>query len=152
SPARPHRSSRGVACCPPIRRWAGRQKIDLLRDQDRLSVLQLGLAHRPGAARCTAAQRLDPELELVAWLERLARPPVTDQRARSSAVEAPELGSWLDAIGLMPTASSATAAIMMLIRPCRRSRCVTLTIRHLHEFACTISPGTGSLDMRSAAP
>src|SRR5262249_55701583 len=79
--------------CPPIRRGAGRQNINLLRDQDRLSVLQLGLAHGPRAARCTAAQRLDRELELVAWPERLARPAVTDQRARSGAFEAPELSA-----------------------------------------------------------
>ena len=59
--------------------------------------------------------------------------------------------SWLDAIGLIPTASNTRAPIMMLIRrPGRRSRCVTRTIRHLHEFAC-ISPGTRTLDMRSGA-
>src|SRR5262245_16425902 len=67
--------------------------MNLLRDQDRLSVLQLGLAHGPGAARCTAAQRLDRELQLVAWLKRLARPAVADQCARSGAFEAPELGA-----------------------------------------------------------
>src|SRR5215467_2743910 len=67
--------------------------MNLLRDQDRLSVLELGLAHGPGAAWCTAAQRLDREFQFVARLERLARPPVTDQRARSSAFEAPELGA-----------------------------------------------------------
>src|SRR5215471_17556673 len=67
--------------------------MNLLRDQDRLSVLEFGLDHGPGAARCTAAQRLDRELQFVAWLERLARPPVPNQRARSSAFEAPELGA-----------------------------------------------------------
>src|SRR6516164_5834828 len=71
----------------------GKQKINLLRDQDRLSILQLGLSHGPRATRCTAAQRLDRELQLVAWLERLARPAVTDQRARSGAFEAPELSA-----------------------------------------------------------
>src|SRR5262245_26185977 len=67
--------------------------MNLLRDQDRLSVLELGLDHGPGAARCTAAQRLDRELQLVAWLKRLARPAVPDQCARSGAFEAPELGA-----------------------------------------------------------
>src|SRR5262249_36100446 len=60
--------------------------------------------------------------------------------------------SWLDAIGLVPAASSTTAPIMMLIRPGRGSRSVTLTIRHLLEVARTISLGTRSPDMRSAAP
>ena len=60
-------------------------------------------------------------------------------RAKIASLAIVVLWSWLDAIGLMPTASNAMAPIMMLIRrPGRRSRCVTLTIRHLHEFACAV--------------
>src|SRR5712675_761503 len=64
-----------------------------MRDHDRPSILELGLADVPGAAGRTAAQRLDRHLELVAGLQGLARPSVPHQRARRPAFEAPGLGA-----------------------------------------------------------
>src|SRR5216684_3194638 len=71
----------------------------LLGDHNRSSILEFGFAHGPGAAGRAAAQRLDRHLELVAGLERLARPPIPDQRARRPAFEAPGLGGTVLLLG-----------------------------------------------------
>src|SRR2546422_1034373 len=63
-----------------------------MRDDDRPTVLELGLVHVPGTAGRAAAQWLDRHLELVAGLQRLARPAVAHQCARRPAFEAPGLG------------------------------------------------------------
>src|SRR5262249_24570126 len=65
----------------------------LVGAHDRPPVLDLGPVHVPGTAGGAAAQRLDLHYELVAGLERLARPAVTDESARRSAFEAPGLAA-----------------------------------------------------------
>src|SRR6266700_2619066 len=67
---------------------------------DRLSGDEVGLLLGPGAARRAAAQRINGHLELVAGLERLARPALADESARARAFKIPDRGAAVSALYL----------------------------------------------------
>src|SRR6478672_3529500 len=92
----------------------GRRTDSLGSDHDRTSVLEFGSAHRPGAARGAAAQRLDRQLQLVAWLQGLARPSVAGQRARSTPFETPELGAAVRLLDLQDDERVRTSELELL--------------------------------------
>jgi outer membrane receptor protein involved in Fe transport len=71
-----------------------RKAIQKLRsDNGRTSVQKFDFVGRPGAARCTAAQRRNGQSELIAGMERFARPTVTNKSARARTFKTPSRGA-----------------------------------------------------------
>src|SRR6266436_4586884 len=80
------RASVRTANRPPVY-----SKTPLVRSDDRVTVLEFDLVDVPGTAGSPAAQRVNLKLQLVAGLQGLARPSVTDEAAWSAAFKAPYL-------------------------------------------------------------
>src|SRR3981081_1163562 len=99
-----------------------RTSTSLRSDHDWPPVLEFGLAHGPRTARCTAAQGLDRELQLVPWLQGLARPSVAHQRAWGAAFEAPKLGTAVLLLGFYDDESVRAGELELLHHPLELDR------------------------------
>src|SRR4030088_1552355 len=99
-----------------------RTSKSLRRDHDLPPVLEFGLAHGPRTARCTAAQRLDRELQPVPCLQGLARPSVAHQRAWGAAFETPKLGTAILLLGLYDDESMRAGELELLHHPLELDR------------------------------
>src|SRR5262245_60271409 len=74
-----------------ISRARGTRRLQLFRRHDRPAVLELDPCCLPGAARRSAAQRIDGHPQLVSWPDGRAVPPIAQEQAWRATFQKPEL-------------------------------------------------------------